>query len=86
MGGEPIKVQPVTLPLEAAYPDFRKFVQHDLLIQAKHEVEQSEVSLVRANRVLAKAKARVLESAANVKPVVRRHAKSRCRRQWLPTA
>jgi len=68
LGGDPIKIQPVTLPLEAAYPDFRKFVQHDLLVQAKHEVEQSEVSLVRANRVLTKAKARVLESAANVKP------------------
>jgi len=43
-------------------------VQHDLLIQAKHELEQSEVALVRANRVLAKAKARVVESAANAKP------------------
>jgi len=68
LGGDPIEIQPVTLPLEAAYPDFRKFVQHDLLIQAKHELEQSEVALIRANRVLAKAKARVLEAAANAKP------------------
>jgi hypothetical protein len=67
LGGDPIKIQPVTLPLEAAYPDFRKFVQHDLLIQAKHELEQSEVALVRANRVLTKAKARVLEASANAK-------------------
>jgi hypothetical protein len=68
LGGDPIKIEPVTLPLEAEYPDIRKFVQHDLVAQAKRELEQSEVALARANRVLAKAKARVLEMAANVKP------------------
>ena len=80
LGGDPIKIQPVTFPLEAAYPDFRKFVQHDLLVQAKHEVEQSEVSLARANRVLAKAKSRVLEASANGKPASGGRAESRRRR------
>src|SRR5207245_2096000 len=61
LGGDPINIQPVVLPLEAAYPDFRAFVQHDLVAQAKHGLEQSELALASANRVLAKAKARVLE-------------------------
>ena len=68
LGGDPIKIQPVALPLEATYPDFKKYVQQDLMVQARQEVERSEVALARANRVLAKARERASESAANPKP------------------
>jgi hypothetical protein len=69
LGGEPIKIQPVTLPLEATYPDFKKYVQQDLMVQARQELERSEVALARANRVLAKARQRSSETAANPKPL-----------------
>ena len=62
LGGDPIKIQPVTLPLEASYPDFKKYVQQDLVAQARQEVERSEVALARANRVLAKARQRASDA------------------------
>ena len=68
LGGDPINIQPVALPLEATYPDFKKYVQQDLVVQARQEVERSEVALARANRVLAKARQRAAETAANQKP------------------
>jgi hypothetical protein len=68
LGGDPIKIQPVALPLEATYPDFKKYVQQDLLVQARQEVERSEVALARANRVLAKARQRASDPAVNPKP------------------
>lgn len=55
LGGDPIKIQPVSLPLEAIYPDLRPAVKRDLVAQAKQEIEKSEVALARANRVLATA-------------------------------
>src|SRR5437899_1560597 len=68
LGGDPINIQPVALPLEATYPDFKRYVQQDLVVQARQEVERSEVALARANRVLAKARQRAAETAANPKP------------------
>ena len=67
LGGDPIKTQPVALPLEATYPDFKKYVQQDLVVQARQEVERSEVALARANRVLAKASQRASETVSNPK-------------------
>ncbi|MCU1273745.1 MAG: Multidrug transporter, partial [Bryobacterales bacterium] len=69
LGGDPIKIQPIALPLEATYPDFKKYVQQDLVVQARQEVERSEVAVARANRVLAKARQRASETAANPKPL-----------------
>jgi hypothetical protein len=68
LGGDPIRIQPVSLPMEAIYPDLRPFVQTDLVAQARQEVEKSEVALARANRVLAKARERVANIAGNGKP------------------
>ncbi len=68
LGGDPIKIQPVQLPLEAIYPDLRPEVERDLVAQAKHEIETSEVALARANRVLAKATQRASEVGAGTKP------------------
>ena len=68
LGGDPIKIQPVALPLEAIYPDFKQYVQQDLLVQARQEVERSEVALAKANRVLAKSRERASDTATNPKP------------------
>jgi mono/diheme cytochrome c family protein len=70
LGGDPIKIQPVSLPLEAKYPDIRPFVERDLVTQAKHEIEKSELALRRANTFLAKAKQRLADAAANPTPSV----------------
>ncbi len=67
LGGDPIKIQPVALPLEATYPDFKKYVQQDLVVQARQELDRSEVALARANRVLVKARERASGTAANSK-------------------
>jgi mono/diheme cytochrome c family protein len=65
LGGDPIQIQPVELPLEAIYPDFKKYVQQDLLIQARQEIERSDVALARAKRVLANARERASDVSAN---------------------
>ncbi len=41
------KIEPVTLPLNAYYPDQRSFVQADLLAKAKADVERAEAELAK---------------------------------------
>ena len=59
IGGSELKVQPVSLNLEARYPDFRPFVHEDLVTQAKREIEEAEKDLAQADEELVKAKRRL---------------------------
>ena len=80
--GGAIHIQPVSIPFEVAYPDFRPFVHKDLLAQAKADIEKAKTELAKANEELAaantseKAKAnvelakRVLESASTRLPAL----------------
>ena len=64
-GADAVKFQPVSLPLEASYPDIKPFVEHDLLAEARRDLQKSEIGLARAKVVLTKAKKRVAELPAN---------------------
>lgn len=72
LGGDPLRIQPISLPLEASRPDLRPLIQKDLVAQARQEIEKSELAVTRANRMLAKAKQRAGDMAsakpATVKP------------------
>jgi uncharacterized membrane protein len=61
LGGIPIEIHPVALPVEASYPALRPFVEQDLRKAARAEIGKAENNLARANRLLARAK----ERAAN---------------------
>ena len=64
IGGSELQIQPVSLNLEARYPDFRPFVQEDLVMQAKREIEKAEKDLAQADEELAKAKRRLAHGNA----------------------
>jgi hypothetical protein len=44
-GGSLGKIEPVSLPIESYYPDFRPFVHADLIAQAKADIERCEAGL-----------------------------------------
>jgi len=48
LGNRPVEVQPVTLPLEAAFPALRAYVQEDVVKQAKDDISKAEASLANA--------------------------------------
>ena len=58
LGTHGIQIQPVNLPIEAAYPDFRPFVHRDLLAQARSQIEKSQLRLAKANQDLVSARNR----------------------------
>ncbi|MBL8290756.1 MAG: PSD1 domain-containing protein [Bryobacterales bacterium] len=47
LGGAPVKIEPVTLPLPAYYPDRRPFVHDDLRAQAKADLERAQAGLAK---------------------------------------
>jgi len=47
LGGAPAKIEPVTLPLPAYYPDRRPFVHDDLRAQAKADLERAQANLAK---------------------------------------
>jgi mono/diheme cytochrome c family protein len=63
-GSNRIKIQPVSLPLEAYYPDSRSSTHQDLIAQAKSEIEKTEAGLAKANQALAEAKQRAAVRAS----------------------
>ncbi len=56
MLGGSVKIEPVSLPFLVAYPDFRPFVQTDLIEQAKTGIRKDETELAKANEALAAAR------------------------------
>ena len=70
LGGQRLEIQPVTLPVEAYYPDLRPFVHQDLLSQAKADIEKAETAVARANTELAEAKRRVAQERETGPPVL----------------
>ncbi len=48
-------IKPVTLPVDAYYPDHRPFVQRDLVTEAKANIERAEAELRKAREAYAKA-------------------------------
>ncbi len=58
LGNQGIQIQPVNLPIEAAYPDLRPFVHKDLLAQARSQIEKSRSLLAKANQELVRARER----------------------------
>ena len=59
IGGSELKIQPLSLNLEARYPDFRPFVHEDLIAQARREIGKAEKDLAQADEELVKAKRRL---------------------------
>ncbi len=64
VGGSELKIQPVSLNLEARYPDFRPFVHEDLVTQAKWEIEKAENDLAQAAEELVASKRRLAHGNA----------------------
>lgn len=58
LGGTNLEIKQVQLPLEAAYPVLRSYVQEDLRNQAKRDIEKAEANLARAQEALSKARER----------------------------
>jgi mono/diheme cytochrome c family protein len=58
LGNHGIQIQPVDLPIEAAYPDLRPFVHQDLVAQARSQIEKSKNAFAKANQELARARDR----------------------------
>ncbi|MBM3800985.1 MAG: DUF1553 domain-containing protein [Acidimicrobiia bacterium] len=48
LGNVPVRIQPVSLPREAALPALRSYVQEDALSQAKESISKAEAGLVKA--------------------------------------
>src|SRR5262249_55958939 len=59
----------INLPVEAAYPDLRPFVQADLLAQARSQIETCQHRLAKANQELAVARNRVAGMTVSAKEV-----------------
>ena len=56
LGGIPIQIQPVELPMEVSYPALRPFVGADLIKKAESDLQKAEASVARAQKMLAEAK------------------------------
>jgi len=63
-GNANLKITPEQLPLEVYYPDSRPFVHHDLIAEAKADIERSETDLRKAREELAKAKEQVAHAGS----------------------
>ena len=64
IGGSELKIQPLSLNLEARYPDFRPFVHEDLVAQARRAIEKAENDLAQADEELVKAERRLAHGNA----------------------
>ena len=53
LGGGGLKIESVSLPLEAFYPDSRETVHKDLIAQTEAEIQRSEGNLAKATQALA---------------------------------
>src|SRR5262249_3156882 len=69
LGNHNIQIQPVNLPIEAAYPDLRPFVHEDLLTQARAQIEKSQLRLAKAKQELVRARDRVARVTAPAKEI-----------------
>ncbi len=67
LGNHDINIQPVNLPLDAAYPALRGYVQEDLRAQAKADIEKAEANRAKAGAALELARAR-LNALPSVSP------------------
>jgi mono/diheme cytochrome c family protein len=59
-GNNRIKIEPVTLPLEAYYPSLRPEIHDDLIAEAKAEISKAEANLAKANQALVQARKRLV--------------------------
>ncbi len=68
VGGSKLNIQPISLGLEARYPDFRPFVHEDLVTQAKQEIEKAEKDVAEAVEEIAAARRRLAQGGAEGLP------------------
>jgi mono/diheme cytochrome c family protein len=64
LGGPPVKIAPIELPVEAYYPDMRSFVAGDLLTGAKAAVKAAEEKKAKLEAELDEAKREPLANAS----------------------
>ncbi len=62
-GNAELKITSEPLPLEVYYPDSRSFVHHDLVAEAKADIERAETELRKSREELAKAKQQLAQQA-----------------------
>lgn len=65
LGGKLAKIEPVSLPVGAYFPDHRPFVHTDLITQAKAEIERAEGELKKQKEASAAVKKEVESLAAD---------------------
>lgn len=72
LGGIPIQIRPVALPMEVSYPALRGFVGEDLLKKAQSDLEKAEAGSVRAQKLVSEAQERVrlTQLASSSSPVI----------------
>ena len=63
LGGALGTIEPVTLPIEAFYPDHRPFVHEDLLAKAKADIERADAELRKQSEALAAVEQELANSA-----------------------
>ncbi|MEW5979005.1 MAG: DUF1553 domain-containing protein [Acidobacteriota bacterium] len=56
LGGIPIQIQPIELPIEASYPALRPFVGADMVKHAQSEVEKAESAVMRSRKTVSEAR------------------------------
>jgi mono/diheme cytochrome c family protein len=56
LGGPPIQIQSVELPIEVSYPALRPFVGTDLLKKAESDLQKAEAAVARAQKMRAEVK------------------------------
>ncbi|MEW5980030.1 MAG: DUF1553 domain-containing protein [Acidobacteriota bacterium] len=68
LGGANLKIEPISLPAEAAYPPLRDYVQQDLVRQAQEAITQAEEGLAKSNEALKAAQHRMAMSSTSRLP------------------
>ena len=70
LGGDPLQINPVSLPAEAFYPGLRAYVQQESLAAAVANVEEAEKAISAANTALAELRQKQADqlAAAEKKP------------------
>ena len=64
VGGSKLNIQPLSVDLEARYPDFRPFVHEDVVTQAKQEIEKAEKDVAQAAEEVAAARQHLASGTA----------------------
>ncbi|MBM3734690.1 MAG: DUF1553 domain-containing protein [Acidobacteria bacterium] len=87
LGGPPVRIEPVELPVEAFYPDVRPFVAGDLLAGARTQISDTEKRLARIRQEIEEARAELasprkepegpaVDFAKEIKPVLEERCSS----------